>query len=207
MTKVVKRRTQQERREESRRNLIKAATQLFGTQGYSGTTMIQIGKAAGVSHGLVTYHFGTKKDCFKAVLENIWETTERANTARHEQGITRLDTLCRIYLTGPDEKRVTGRAVYVAIAESISSTPELRDLTAKNDEIFRRGVVEALKEAKASGEIGPDVRPEEQAVLVIALLRGIVLQRLINKRAVSLVRIIPAALSMVHASLGIHNRD
>ncbi len=207
--KVATRRTQHERRKESRRKVLDAAMRLFASRGYSGTTMVEIGREAGVSHGLVTYHFGSKKQCIKAVLEDI-----RAKVAdsyeglfSSQRGLTSLDSVCERYLQGPSEARPGARAIYVAIMESISSAPDLKDLTKKNDEAFRGAIVRALTEAIEDGEISASVDVKTQAVLILGLLRGVVLQRMVNSNLIGLNTIIPAALAMVRSSLKEENRD
>jgi AcrR family transcriptional regulator len=197
------RRTQEERRKESRRKVIDAATRLIGTRGYSGTTLVEIGREAGVSHGLVTYHFGTKEDCIKAVLEDIRAATTRRNEGRMsgQRGLASLDRLCEFYLRGSGGDRPGARAIYVAIAESIGATPELKDLTAQNDDVFRQTVARALTEALEDGEISAEVDVSAYAVLIVGLLRGVSLQRMVNPRAVKLDAMVPALISMVRASL------
>ncbi|MFT3852504.1 MAG: TetR family transcriptional regulator [Ilumatobacteraceae bacterium] len=197
------RRTQQERTEHSRRRLVKAALALMGTQGYAGTTLAEIGRAAGVSRGLVTYHFGTKEACIRAVLEDVRRGTARANAAAGERtrGLAALDRVTEGYLRGYVTGHPGGRAIFVAITESISATPELRELTTENDEAFR-GVVQCqLQEAVDDGELAAGVDVGVLSVLVVGLLRGVALQWLVQEAAVDLDRVVPAVQRMVHASL------
>lgn len=58
---MTERRTQAQRRAESRVRLIQAAIRLLGSHGYAGTSLVEIGKAAGLSRGLVSHHFGSRK--------------------------------------------------------------------------------------------------------------------------------------------------
>ncbi|MEM9624036.1 MAG: TetR/AcrR family transcriptional regulator [Pseudomonadota bacterium] len=201
--KVSPRRTQEERREESRRKLIEAAMRLLSERGYAGTTMVEIGRKAGVSHGLVTYHFGTKKDCINAVLEDIRNKTMEGNKTitKGLRGLAALDKMCESYLRGASRRHSNAKTVYVAIAESISATPDLTKLTAKNDEVARGTVVKVLREAIDDGEIDANTDVEVQSVLVLALLRGVTQQRMVKRSRVDLDRVIPQTLAMVRASL------
>lgn len=203
--KVTSRRTQEERREASRRKLLDAATRLLSARGYAGTTMVEIGREAGASHGLVTYHFGTKKDCIKAVLEEIRNDTIDTNQQLTEglRGLAALEKLCEAYLLGASRRNSSAKAVYVAIAESISATPDLTKITAKNDSVARSTVENVLREAIEDEEIEATVDVEMQAVLVLGLLRGIVQQRLVNRSGVDLKRAIPQAIAMVRASVAV----
>lgn len=54
---------------ELKRNLVKTALELFSEQGYRGTSLRQIAEHAGVSHGSVRYHFGSKESLYTATLD------------------------------------------------------------------------------------------------------------------------------------------
>ncbi len=202
-SQFTERRTQEERRAASRQKLIEAATRLLASRGYAGTTLVEIGKEAGVSHGLVTYHFGTKQGCIKAVLESIRKATEQRNAGQLAElrGLASLDLLTEIYLGGPASERLGVRAISVAMVESISATPDLKPLMAANDQAFRDVVAQALVEAIEDGETAADVDIDSQAVLIVALLRGVVQQRLVKPRAVKLDAIVPAVKAKIRAGL------
>ncbi len=202
------RRTQKERREESRMKVIEAATHLFATKGYTGTTMIEIGRAAGLSHGLVTYHFGSKQECIRAVLEDVRQKSiDRREAALHGQrGLAGLDVVCEQYLRGPSNRRLTTKAIYIAIIESVTATPELKDLTRKADQAFRESIAWLIEEAIEDGEVSPMIDVHSISVLIVGMLRGVVQQRMVNPSSVPIDQIVKAATNMVRASLGENGR-
>lgn len=202
--KTKERRTQQERREESRSKVIEAATYLFATRGYTGTTMVEIGRVAGVSHGLVTYHFGSKQECIRAVLEEVRQKSieRRQASLAGKRGLAGLDVVCDQYLRGPSNRRLTTKAIYVAIIESVTATPELKDLTRKADQAFRESIAWLIEEAVEDGEISPTVDVQSHAVLIAGMLRGIVQQRMVNSSAATIEKIVEVATKSVRASLG-----
>lgn len=166
--------------------------------------MVEIGKVAGVSHGLVTYHFGNKKECIKSVLEALQsETALRIDKELSDQrGLSNLDRICEHYLRLPTIGDYPGiRAIYVAIAESISATPELKELVASNDMVFRDAVTRVLIEAVEDEEISSVVNIDTHAVLVVGLLRGIRLQQIVDDSAVELGSVTSMAIAMVRESL------
>src|SRR3954469_5765255 len=57
--------------EVTRRGLITAARTLFGRQGYAGTSVDEVVKAAGVTKGALYHHFRDKDDLFRAVVEQV----------------------------------------------------------------------------------------------------------------------------------------
>ena len=63
------RKTQEERRTQTRRALVSAARALFAEKGYSGTGTPDIVAAAGVTRGALYHHFADKQALFAAVVE------------------------------------------------------------------------------------------------------------------------------------------
>jgi AcrR family transcriptional regulator len=54
--------------DERRRQIISVARDLFAQRSYSDVATTDIARAAGVTHGLLTYHFGSKRNLYLAVL-------------------------------------------------------------------------------------------------------------------------------------------
>jgi AcrR family transcriptional regulator len=53
-----------------RRQIIAVARPLFAERPYSEVSTTEIAEAAGVTHGLLTYHFGSKRNLYLAVLRS-----------------------------------------------------------------------------------------------------------------------------------------
>lgn len=67
--------------EDRRHQILDTAMDLFGRQGYLGTTTRQISEAAGVNEAIIFRHFPTKEDLY-------WEVLDRK--IRQEQGCVRV---------------------------------------------------------------------------------------------------------------------
>ncbi len=199
------RRTQQERTEESRRRLLAAATTLFGTKGYAGTTLTDIGREAGFSRGLLAYHFGTKEACLREVLADIRAQSHHLATVGlgDRRGVAAIEHVAETYLRSYIGGSQNGRTMFVAIVESISSNPELLELTIEADEAFRSGIAQRLTEAIDDGELPHGIDVHTHSVLITGLLRGIALQWLVAPSAVDLESVVPIALKMIHTSLAV----
>jgi AcrR family transcriptional regulator len=69
----------------SRSAILDAAERLFAEQGYDGTSLTQVGAAAGVSRGTPGYFFGSKSELYRAVLDRAFAEVRdavRAGRAR-----------------------------------------------------------------------------------------------------------------------------
>src|SRR5450759_4155112 len=66
-------RTQEERSERSRRQILDAALKLFSHRGYGATSVQEIAEAAGLSKGNVYHHFPDKETVFRALLDRYFQ--------------------------------------------------------------------------------------------------------------------------------------
>jgi AcrR family transcriptional regulator len=65
--------SQESRAQDSRDEILKAATKLFASRGVHETSMSEVARAARVSKALIFWHFKTKEDLFFAVLNRLLE--------------------------------------------------------------------------------------------------------------------------------------
>lgn len=73
----------QPRGEETRAALVAAGIELFGRQGYHGTSSRALAQAAKVNQALIGYHFGGKRGLYLAVFERVAERmTVRLGSAK-----------------------------------------------------------------------------------------------------------------------------
>ena len=89
--KYAPRRTQAERSETTRRQLLDAAVKLIRKNGFGGLRTIEVADLAGVSRGALMHHFPSKHELVVAVLTYVNEVTftqsmRRAQSARHDGG-------------------------------------------------------------------------------------------------------------------------
>jgi AcrR family transcriptional regulator len=64
--------TRAEQREQTRERIVDAAVAVFADQGYAASSTRDIAARAGVTQGLVTYHFASKGDLWRAAADRIF---------------------------------------------------------------------------------------------------------------------------------------
>src|SRR5258708_9511366 len=80
--KYATRRTQAERSETTRKQLLEAATKLIRQKGFGGLRTIEVASVAGVSRGALMHHFPSKHALVVAVPTYVNEVTFAQSTRR-----------------------------------------------------------------------------------------------------------------------------
>jgi len=176
-------RPQAERRALSARRLLDAATQLIAEQGFGRTTLAQIGEKAGYSRGLVNERFGSKGELVR-VLADEFQTyfahDQLAPALEAKRGLEALLITVDTYLDAVVSSGTLGRAYYELLAESIGLVPEIHATFVAADHALRAGVERTVRSAVRAAEMPRDVDVKAFAVFVVGLLRGVVLQWLLD---------------------------
>ncbi|MHA3701979.1 TetR/AcrR family transcriptional regulator [Jatrophihabitans sp. YIM 134969] len=167
------RRTQQERRDETERRVLAAATAIVARHGSRALTLAQVGEAAGYSRGIVTHHFGNRENLLRAVMRDAQTFALPEHTETAADWVT---ATVRAYLENVAGRGPSARAFLQMWSEAIAADPVLMPLYAESDAGFRRLLAGRVRDGIRDGSIRPDADPQAVAVLLIGLLRGIALQ-------------------------------
>ena len=87
----------EERKEETRAELIEAAGRVFARRGFHGASIQEIAREAGYSTGAIYWHFSGKDDLFLAVYEAYAMTRVREFEEIHERAQGELPQRTRAY--------------------------------------------------------------------------------------------------------------
>jgi AcrR family transcriptional regulator len=176
------RRTQAERVAESDRRMIEAATRLIATRGYTHTTLEATGTEAGYSRGLVQHRFGTKDRLLEELIAQIARDFRERLLVRMK-GLSGLDAIfCEIdcYLEGMDDPPVKSRAFFVLMLESIGPAPHIRHVFAGISTRWHKAIARQMVVGQQQGLIRPEIDPVNEAQLLIATMRGLRTQSMLN---------------------------
>jgi TetR/AcrR family transcriptional regulator len=116
----------------SREAILDAAEQLFAEKGFAGTSLNEIGLAAGVSRGTPGYFFGAKAELYRAVLERCLEQVRTAVRSGRDRAIASHEPP-EVVLAGAVGEYfdfITARPNFVRLMEweALSGGRQLRDV-------------------------------------------------------------------------------
>lgn len=178
-----RRMTKAERSARSDAEIMRAATRLIARQGYSKTSLVQIGLEAGYSGALISNRFGSKEGLLRALLEDIttrFSKDQIGPAVADKKGLEALCSVMDAYLRELKERESRVRIFYVLMGEGLGSVPEVLPSFARLNETLRTDAEQRIREGIDAGEIRSDVDPKLEAVAFLATLRGTALQWLVD---------------------------
>ncbi len=176
-------RTQAVRRAEAEQRLVAAAAEMVGEVGPSRVTLASVGERAGYSRGLATHHFGSKGALMQRLVETVTHQFREAMFDQCESGnaTTELHTLIGIYFDVVTDLQPVNRARLALWADAVANPDEeTRSPMVAADREFREEIEKRIKLAVTLGEISGTVDSHGLATVIIAMLRGVALQSLID---------------------------
>lgn len=146
----------------TRQALLEAARALFGTKGYEGTSLREIGERAGVDASLIARYFGNKVALYSATLDADRMATDGTTDLTDPEALTRR-LLRRVDANG------LGPIIQALIETDVD--PEIRH--SAREHMRRRILIPLTNELRAAEIDHPDLRAE----LVLATVLGLVTTR------------------------------
>lgn len=194
-------RTQQDRKDEAEQALLDAAEHLITEQGIEKTSLAQIGELAGYSRGLVNHHFGSKSALLARLSERMQQDFAKSQGVRGDRnGLeTLLKTVDR-YFRMKHARGTRGGTFFLIWANAINA--EDNSSFSKTEEVARDQIKSILVSGLKDGSISSSIDPDSLALIVVAILRGIALQALIDPKKIKLLRERERVVAFLRESLG-----
>ena len=161
------------------------------------TTLLEIGKSAGYTGGLVSHRFGSKARLLQAVVNGtssrfLEDQIRPAIEGDHVSGAEEaLRDFIDTYFNEVFVRESRMKALHVVMGEALGAVPEIKPAISKLNKGARNFIASIVRRGKESGEFRADVDPDVSAVPIFGLLRGVVNQYLMDPRAFSPERILP----------------
>jgi AcrR family transcriptional regulator len=166
----------------STRRLLEAAAKLIAERGYEKTTLLAIGREAGYSAGLVTQRFGSKDGMLHALVQRMtteWGASQIAPRTASGDGLDAVAVMLEGIRDSATGNPDMVRALYVLMFEAIR-IPVLHDDMVKLHRNQRAHLANAIENAQKHGEARTEVDGQQVANLMVAALRGISYQWLLD---------------------------
>lgn len=177
------RRTREETRAQTRRDLLDAARGLFARQGFDGTSVEQIAEAAGYTRGAFYSNFEDKQTLLIALIERCFDD-DLADLARLRGGLAEVSVG---FQQAADLEEAHHRESHLLKMEFWMCAlryPAVREAYGRHHARLR-AAIGALVEAQYVAANRPlPARPEHLTSVIIALRNGLDTQKLIDPAAV-----------------------
>lgn len=170
-------------KQERRNAIIEAARACFARAGFQGATLQEVFAEAGLSAGAVYNYFQSKRDLVLAIAERRHDEERAALSVGDADPIGALKEIARrfldAYLAGSnDQKR---RISLMTWAEALLDEAILKSVKDGVD-TPRRTLEQLIARGQATGALRADLDKSALACAMVAMLQGLVLQKLWNPR-------------------------
>lgn len=171
------RRTQQERRETTRAQLVDAAIQCLYELGFTGTTLAAVASRAKVTIGAVQHHFRTRNDLFATVMRDM---AERLMANGSEPGPGGKSVLDRVQIACDQYWEIVSGRDYRAAMAILLGTARDRTVSAKINSVMAAAQANLDKRwMQLFADQGiPSSRISTVRHVALATLRGLALRQL-----------------------------
>lgn len=154
-----------------RQRILKEATRLFAAQGFEGTSLSEISDAVGIRKPSLLYHFPSKEDLRRNVLDGLlshWnEALPRllAAATREDQFDAVMEALCSFFLEDTDRARLMVR-------EALDRPDDMRERLDMYVKPWVAIVAGQIEKAQAAGRVYADVDPQAYCLQIVNLVVG-----------------------------------
>ena len=181
--------TQVERTERSKAKIIEAANHYFSENGFHGTAMSDIAKAAGLTGPGLLHHFPNKEELLIAVLEQRDATDqERLSNLFSDSNTVQifdvLENLMEYNQTIPEIVRL----FTVLVTECIAVDHPGHNFFVERYRNYRHKYLYLIREYQQAGHIRNDIEVEQLSILVMAMMDGLQIQWLLDPQEVDMVQ-------------------
>ncbi|PFG18619.1 TetR/AcrR family transcriptional regulator [Serinibacter salmoneus] len=184
------------RGEARRRLILNTAVDVFGEQGFRGSSLREIARRVGISEAGLLHHFGSKAALLSATIEER-DRRDRERRAENEAaGATFTETMRAQVARNAAAPGLVGLHVVVSAEATDPSHPahevfreRYRSLRHQDDELFRACI--------DSGALREDVDPTAMGQIASAVMDGLQLQWLLDPDNVDMVALFDQFLALL----------
>ncbi len=160
-------------REDTASRIVSTATRLFADKGYDGTSVKDICYAAGVNIAAIHYHFGSKENLYRHIIEQF--AAERLEFARRTlqdpQNIDDFKARLEIFLTQTLETMIRQKDIVRLIQRDVEMSASRSKEVYLNTLLKHAGkLLEFFDHARKRGIVAADVKPFSAAGFLMSAI-------------------------------------
>jgi AcrR family transcriptional regulator len=176
------------RREEVRRRLIAAASELFATRGIDATSLEDIARAAGFTKGAVFSNFATKDELIAAILdERVSRSITDVTTALDsEDGRAAFSTVAGRTLAQITRSGNTNSMLVLEYLIRAARDPQVAGAVGPRRRAQRERIAGLIREYATERGLVFSLPPEVLALAIMALTNGIAVEHLADPEGVDI---------------------
>ena len=174
---------QKERSALSTNRLLAAAGELIVEGGFRAMTLAAVGERAGYSRGLVTARFGSKDQLLQALVERIVGRWSHRNVVPRTKGASGRDGVGIILdaIASQAERDSSElRVLYALMFEAVGPAGDLRAIFVRLHADMRTDFVRLIRRGMRDGSIQSGMSPENEGAVIVAAIRGVGYQWLLD---------------------------
>ena len=160
--------------------IVRAAARLFASQGFEGTTTLQIAVKAGVTEPLIYYHFRNKDGLFTHILEECFDTYFERLDSLPVHTATQFEKIKHLIECHFDIVAEMPDQIYMAQSACPAKLRDPSGTCARNVEKQRTWLATYLSKCLEKGILSGEFRPltvEATVDILIALINGTMRRR------------------------------
>jgi AcrR family transcriptional regulator len=184
-----------------RRDILDAASDIFGAKGFTGGTLQEIADQVGMTHAGILHHFGSKDALLLEVLQHRDETDVADLAEQHiPDGMDLFRHLVRTAFANADRPGIV-QAYAVLSAESVTHDHPGREFFEKRYQTLRGEVAHAFAVVCAERGITEPDTVAYASTSILAVMDGLQVQWLLDPTALDLGRASEFAIEAIVASV------
>ena len=175
-------RTRRPPRSETRAAVLRAAAQMFGSNGFAQTSLDQVAAAAGLSRGAVYSNFASKDELFLALLrETVDERLRQVRSAMRAAPTADEQTRqAGRRMTGTLRQRPDMHLLVIEFWLRAARDPAVREQFMNQRHEIRAAIIEVIEEQRLAWGVELPMPSDQLAVGIIALFNGFGLEQLVD---------------------------
>ncbi len=167
--------------------MLDAAVRIVAQRGLDDLTLAECGEAAGYSRGLAAHYFGSKDALIAAIASHIvadYAARSRGGS-RGRKGLEGFLSAVEFYIDSGRSRPLQLRAFHAVLGAG-PSHPQLAETIVRVNRESVGGLKRGLDACIQRGAIRADIDSKAHATLLLAMLRGVMSQWLLDPEGVDL---------------------